>query len=270
MNTENTSYMAPEPYSRTARVWGDEAVERLTHARVAVFGIGGVGGHLCEALARAGVGRIDLIDRDTVSLSNLNRQIVALHSTVGRPKVDVMRERILDIAPDCHVTAHEMFYLPETADRIDLSVYDYVADAVDTVAAKLELITRCHALGVPLICAMGAGNKCHPEQFRVADITKTTTDPLARILRRELSRRGIRHQTVVFSDEQPLPVRKRDGDDRDGRAVPGSLPFVPGVMGMIMAGEILRHLIAEPTETIGLHTSNEKSETEKDEKGGHS
>lgn len=242
------SYTVPESFSRTARVWGDAAVERLSHARVAVFGIGGVGGHLCEALARAGVGQLDLIDRDTVSLSNLNRQIVALHSTIGRPKVAVMQERIRDINPDCVVRTQELFYLPETADRIDLSVYDYVADAVDTVAAKLELITRCHAQHVPLICAMGAGNKCHPEQFRIADIFKTTTDPLARILRRELSRRGIRHQTVVFSEEQPLPPWQTS---EDGPAVPGSLPFVPGVMGMIMAGEILRRLIDTPTTKEG-------------------
>lgn len=240
----NTSAV-PEAFSRTARVWGPEAVRRLSQARVAVFGIGGVGGHLCEALARAGVGHIDLIDRDTVSLSNLNRQIVALHSTIGRPKVEVMRERIADIDPNCHVTTHEMFYLPETADSINLSCFDYVADAVDTVAAKIELVTRCQALGVPIICAMGAGNKCHPEEFCIADLFKTDTDPLARILRRELSRRGIRHQTVVYSREQPLPVR----DSGDGSTAPGSLPFVPGVMGMIMAGEILRHLIADTNDT---------------------
>ena len=229
----------PEAFSRTARVWGEDAVANLADARVAVFGVGGVGGHLCEALARAGVGQIDLIDRDTVSLSNLNRQIVALHSTLGQPKVEVMRARILDINPACRVTVHEMFYLPETADSIDLSVFDYVADAVDTVAAKMVL--RCQAAGVPLICAMGAGNKCHPEQFRIADLFRTNTDPLARVLRRELGKRGIRHQTVVYSEEVPLPVRQEGGDRR---AVPGSLPFVPGVMGMIMAGEILRTLTA--------------------------
>ena len=231
----------PEAFSRTARVWGEDAVANLADARVAVFGVGGVGGHLCEALARAGVGQIDLIDRDTVSLSNLNRQIVALHSTLGQPKVEVMRARILDINPACRVTVHEMFYLPETADSIDLSVFDYVADAVDTVAAKIQLVLRCQAAGVPLICAMGAGNKCHPEQFCIADLFRTNTDPLARVLRRELGKRGIRHQTVVYSEEVPLPVRQEGGDRR---AVPGSLPFVPGVMGMIMAGEILRTLTA--------------------------
>ena len=230
----------PEEFSRTARVWGEDAVARLSHARVAVFGIGGVGGHLCEALARGGVGQIDLIDKDVVSLSNLNRQIVALHSTVGKPKVDVMKARILDINPACRVITHEMFYLPETADGINLSDFDYVADAVDTVAAKIELVMRCRTAGVPLICAMGAGNKCHPEQFRIADLFRTNTDPLARVLRRELSRRGIRHQTVVYSEESPLPVRQLG---EDGCAVPGSLSFVPGVMGMIMAGEILRTLI---------------------------
>lgn len=238
-----SAYTVPEVFSRTARVWGEEAVARLSEARVAVFGIGGVGGHLCEALARAGVGHLHLIDRDTVSLSNLNRQIVALHSTLGQPKVEVMRARIADINPDCHVTTHEMFYLPETVDSIDLSRFDYVADAVDTVAAKIELVTRCQAVGVPIICAMGAGNKCHPEQFCIADLFKTDTDPLARILRRELSRRGIRHQTVVYSREQPLPVRHSE-EDGHTTATPGSLPFVPGVMGMIMAGEILRHLVS--------------------------
>lgn len=232
----------PAEFSRTARVWGEDSIAALARAHVAVFGVGGVGGHLCEALARAGIGHIDLIDRDVVSLSNINRQIVALHSTLGRPKVDVMRERIMDINPTCRVTTHEMFYLPETADSLDISAFDYVADAVDTVAAKIELVIRCQAAGVPLICAMGAGNKCHPEQFRIADLFKTSTDPLARILRRELARRGIRHQTVVYSEELPLPVRQ---SGEDGRAVPGSLPFVPGVMGMIMAGEILRSLTNE-------------------------
>ena len=193
----------PEAFSRTARVWGEDAVANLADARVAVFGVGGVGGHLCEALARAGVGQIDLIDRDTVSLSNLNRQIVALHSTLGQPKVEVMRARILDINPACRVTVHEMFYLPETADSIDLSVFDYVADAVDTVAAKIELVLRCQAARVPLICAMGAGNKCHPEQFRIADLFRTNTDPLARVLRRELGERGISNspdRDFIFPD----------------------------------------------------------------------
>ena len=248
----------PAEFSRTARVWGEDAIAALTCAHVAVFGVGGVGGHLCEALARAGVGHIDLIDRDVVSPSNINRQIVALHSTIGHPKVEVMRERILDINPSCHVTTHEMFYLPETADSMDVAAFDYVADAVDTVAAKIELVMRCQAAGVPLICAMGAGNKCHPEQFRIADLFKTSTDPLARILRRELARRGIRHQTVVYAEEIPLPVRQ---DGEECRAIPGSLPFVPGVMGMIMAGEILRNLISRSRVSVQRYNCMEETDT---------
>lgn len=227
----------PEEHSRTARVIGADAVRRLSDCRVAVFGIGGVGGHLCEALARAGVGHLTLIDKDEVSLSNINRQMAALHSTVGLPKAEVMRARILDINPACDVTALQMFYLPENADDFDLSVYDFVADAVDNVSAKIELAVRCERAGVPLIAAMGAGNKAHPEQFRIADIYKTSMDPLARILRRELKARGVKHLTVVYSEEQPMPVQ-----DKTGGSVPGSLPFVPGVMGMIMAGEIIRRL----------------------------
>lgn len=232
-----------EEHSRTAALLGEEGVARLSRARVAVFGIGGVGGHLCEALARAGVGALDIIDRDTVSLSNINRQAVALHSTVGRPKVEVMARRIQDINPACTVGAYEVFYLPDTADTFDLSAYDYVADCVDTVSAKVELAVRCHAAGTPLIAAMGAGNKLHPERFRLSDLSKTDTDPLCRIMRRELKARGIRHLTVCWSDEPPLPSCAV-GDD--GRPAPGSLSFVPSVMGLIMAGEIIRTLSAPP------------------------
>ncbi len=229
----------PEEQTRTAQVLGIEAVHKLAAAKVAVFGIGGVGGHVAEALARVGVGYIDLYDRDAVSLSNINRQVVALHSTVGRAKVDVMAERIRDINPSCMVTAHEVFYLPETADAFDLSHYDFVADAVDTVAAKVELAVRCHAAGVPLIAAMGAGNKLYPERFTVADLAKTATDPLARVMRRELKKRGIEHLTVVYSEELPIPPQTTpDGE----RMAPGSLSFVPGAMGLIMAGEIVRQL----------------------------
>lgn len=232
-----------EEHSRTAALLGEEGVARLSRARVAVFGIGGVGGHLCEALARAGVGALDIIDRDTVSLSNINRQAVALHSTVGRPKVEVMARRIQDINPACTVGAYEVFYLPDTADTFDLSSYDYVADCVDTVSAKVELAVRCHAAGTPLIAAMGAGNKLHPERFRLSDLSKTDTDPLCRIMRRELKARGIRHLTVCWSDEPPLPSR---AVGEDGRPAPGSLSFVPSVMGLIMAGEIIRTLSAPP------------------------
>ena len=243
VNTENTlaatSQSHPDEHIRTAALVGWDGIDALSGARVAVFGVGGVGGHLCEALARAGVGHIDLIDRDTVSLSNINRQVVALHSTVGRPKVEVMAERIRDINPHCTVNAYEAFYLPETADEFPLSGYDYVADAVDTVAAKIELARRCHEAGVPLIAAMGAGNKLYPERFRVSDLSKTQTDPLARIIRRELKKYGIHHLKVVWSDEEP---RRSDLVTPEGKPAPGSLAHVPSVMGLIMAGEIIRDL----------------------------
>jgi tRNA A37 threonylcarbamoyladenosine dehydratase len=226
-------------HSRTAALIGEEGLHRLKNARVAVFGIGGVGGHLAEALARAGVGHIHLIDRDTVSLSNINRQAVALHSTVGRPKAEVMAERIRDINPDCEVTASVCFYLPENAEEFDLASYDFVADCVDTVAAKLELAVRCEAAGTPLIAAMGAGNKLHPERFRISDISKTETDPLARVMRRELKKRGVKKLLCVWSDEPPIPANIV-GDD--GRPAPASISFTPSAMGLIMAGEIIRVL----------------------------
>ena len=232
----------PEEHSRTAALLTEAGLDRLAAARVAVFGVGGVGGHLAEALARAGVGHITLIDRDAVSLSNINRQAVALHSTVGHPKVEVMATRIRDINPLCVVEAFEMFYLPETADTFDLSVFNYVADCVDTVAAKLELAVRCEAVGTPLIAAMGAGNKLYPDRFRVSDISKTETDPLARVMRRELKKRGVKKLLCVWSDEPPKSSDIR-GDT--GKPAPASVPFVPSVMGLIMAGEIVR-TIATP------------------------
>lgn len=226
-------------HSRTAALIGADGLSRLQSARVAVFGIGGVGGHLAEALARAGVGHIHLIDRDTVSLSNINRQAVALHSTVGRPKAEVMAERIKDINPDCYVESSVCFYLPENAHEFDLSRYDFVADCVDTVAAKLELAVRCQEVGTPLIAAMGAGNKLHPERFRISDISKTETDPLARVMRRELKKRGVKKLLCVWSDEPPIPA-SIIGDD--GRPAPASISFTPSAMGLIMAGEIIRAL----------------------------
>ena len=229
----------PEEYTRTAALITEEGVDRLAAARIAVFGIGGVGGHLAEALARAGVGQITLVDRDVVSLSNINRQAVALHSTVGRPKVEVMAERIKDINPSCTVEAFEAFYLPETADAFDLSAFDFVADCVDTVAAKIELAVRCDAAGTPLIAAMGAGNKLYPDRFRVSDISKTETDPLARVMRRELKARGIKKLLCVWSDEPPKDSNIM-GDN--GKPAPASISFVPSVMGLIMAGEIIRSL----------------------------
>ena len=226
-------------HSRTAALIGEEGLSRLQNARVAVFGIGGVGGHLAEALARAGVGHIHLIDRDVVSLSNINRQAVALHSTVGRPKAEVMAERIRDINPDCHVETSVCFYLPENADDFDLSRYDFVADCVDTVAAKIELAVRCEAAGTPLIAAMGAGNKLHPERFRISDISKTETDPLARVMRRELKKRGVKRLLCAWSDEPPHDSNVM-GDN--GKPAPASISFVPSAMGLVMAGEIIRTL----------------------------
>ena len=230
-----------EEFSRTAYVFGEDAVEKLKNAKVAVFGVGGVGGYICEALCRAGVGHIDIFDRDTVSLSNINRQIIALHSTVGREKVAVMKERMLDINPDCEIVANNVFYLPENADQYDLSKYDYIADAVDTVSAKLEIATRAYKLGIPVISAMGAGNKTDPTRFEVADINDTSVCPLARVMRRELKARGVKKYKVVYSKEEP----RKSGvtDPESGKAIPGSLSFVPSAMGLIMAGEIIKDLI---------------------------
>ncbi len=235
-----------EEFSRTARVLGMSAVERLAGARVAVFGIGGVGGYVCEALARAGVGAIDLFDSDTVSLSNLNRQIIALHSTVGRLKTEVMRERILDINPDCKVTVHNVFYLPENADGYPLNGYDCIADAIDTVSAKLELIERATKQSIPIISSMGTGNKCDPTGLTVTDLSKTSGCPLARVMRRELKARGITHLRVIFSNEAPIAPPADAPDllqDANKRVPPGSLPTVPPVAGILMASEIIRDLI---------------------------
>ena len=230
-----------EEFSRTAYVYGEDAIEKLNKSRVAVFGVGGVGGYVCEALARAGVGQIDIFDRDTVSVSNINRQIIALHSTVGRSKVEVMKERILDINPQCKVNAHHVFYMPDNADDYDLSNYDYIADAVDTVTAKIAIIERAYSNGVPVISAMGAGNKTDPTAFEVADINKTSVCPLARVIRREIKARRIPHLKVVYSKEEP----RKSGiiDEESGKSVPGSLPFVPSVMGLIMASEIIKDIV---------------------------
>ncbi len=235
-----------EEHIRSAALLGEDGIERLAHARVAVFGIGGVGSYVCEALARAGVGSIDLYDNDVVSLSNCNRQLVALHSTIGRPKVEVMRDRILDIAPDCKVKTYQVFYLPENADDFPLDQYDYIADAIDTVAAKLELVVRAKAAGVPIISSMGTGNKLDPTKFCVTDLSKTEGCPLARVMRRELRARGITHLKVVYSTElakEPL-CDLSPGDGR--RTPPASLSYVPPVAGLILAGEIIRALAKNP------------------------
>lgn len=232
-----------ERFSRTESLLGAEAMARLANAHVAVFGIGGVGGHAAEALGRSGIGALDLIDRDTVSRSNLNRQAVALESTVGRSKAEVMRERILDINPEAQVRAVECFYLPETADSFDLSQYDYIIDAVDTVTAKVELIVRAKEAGVPIISCMGAGNKLDPTRFEVADLYKTSVCPLAKVMRRECRARGIDHVKVVYSKEEPIAVPQQKGEDGlFHKAVPGSVAFVPSVAGLILAGEVIKDL----------------------------
>ena len=231
----------PEQLSRTALLLGDDALRRLSSSSVLVFGLGGVGGYVVEALARTGVGTIGIVDNDVVSLSNINRQIYALHSTVGRKKTEVARERILDINPSCIVRTYDMFYLPETADLIDFSEYDYVVDCIDTIAAKIELVLRCRAIGVPLISSMGTGNKLDPSKLKVADISKTSVCPLARVMRQELRKRGVYHLKCIFSTEEPSNSVVQDGS----RHAPGSIAFVPSVAGLTIAGAVIRDLTGE-------------------------
>ncbi len=228
-------------FSRTALLIGDGGVEKLKKARVAVFGVGGVGGYVVEALARSGVGSLELIDKDVVSLSNINRQIIALHSTVGKKKTEVAAARARDINPNICVTVRNAFFLPETADEFDFSSYDYVVDAIDTVSGKIALIQRAQAAGVPVISSMGAGNKLDPTAFEVADIAKTSVCPLARVMRRELKKRGIEHVKVVYSKEEPLPHGGKD--EESGKPLAGSIAFVPSVVGLIIAGEVVKDLI---------------------------
>ena len=244
-------------FSRTELIFGHEGMERLYNARVAIFGIGGVGGYTAEALARSGVGELDLIDDDRVCLTNLNRQIFATRKTVGKFKVDVAEERILEINPKAVVHTYKTFYAPNTAEEFDLSQYDYIVDAIDTVTGKLELVEQAVKSGTPIICSMGAGNKVDPTAFRVADISKTSVCPLARVMRRELKKRGIKHLKVVYSEEPPLtpiddmaiscrahcicpPGTARKCTQR--RQVPGSNAFVPSVVGLIIAGEVVKDL----------------------------
>ena len=234
-----------EQFSRTQILLGEEAVEKLKNARVAVFGVGGVGGYTVEALARCGVGNLDLIDSDTVSVSNINRQILATHSTVGMLKVDAAKARILDINPECHVRTYPIFYLPDTAEQFDFTAYDYIVDAIDTVTGKLQLVERAVAVGTPIICSMGTGNKLDPSAFQVADISETSMCPLARIMRKELKKRGISHLKVVYSQEEALtPDVDPEELARTGkRQIPGSVAFVPGAAGLILAGEVVKDLI---------------------------
>lgn len=228
-------------FSRAELLLGTTALEKLRAAHVAVFGIGGVGSFACEALARAGIGELTLIDSDTVSLTNRNRQLIALASTTDQPKVEVMRARIAEINPHCTVHTRQEFYTPDSA--LDLSQFDYVIDAIDTVTAKLHLVTACDRLGVPLICSMGTGNKLDPTRFEVADIYKTSVCPLARVMRLECKKRRIKHLKVVYSTEEPrTPLPSDEQKGTAGRAVPGSVSFVPPVAGMILAGECIKDL----------------------------
>ena len=246
-------------FSRTEMLLGKEAMEKLKNARVAVFGIGGVGGYVCEALVRSGVGAFDLIDDDKVCLTNLNRQIIATRKTVGKYKTDVMQERILEINPDASVQTYKCFFLPENATEFPFEKYDYIVDAVDTVTAKIELVMKAQEMQVPIISSMGAGNKLDASQFRVADIYKTKVCPLAKVMRRELKKRGVKKLKVVYSEEKPIrpmedmsiscrtncicpPGAKHKCTER--RDIPGSVAFVPSVVGMILAGEVIKDLCA--------------------------
>lgn len=256
--------MSDERFLRSEMMLGKDALSKLSKAHVAVFGVGGVGGYVCEALARSGIGNIDIIDNDDVSESNINRQIIALTSTIGREKVDVMAERMRDINPAIKVTPVKCFYLPDTRSQFDFSAYDYVADAVDTVTAKIDIIMAAKEAGVPVISAMGAGNKLDPTAFRVADIYKTSVCPLARVMRHEMKKRGVDHLKVVYSTEIPVEAEREDkagekgredrqgetdatGSNPDGgkfkKVAPGSTAFTPSVMGIIMASEIVKDLI---------------------------
>lgn len=223
-----------EQYLRTSLLYGEEAIETLSKSRVAIFGVGGVGGYVCEALCRSGIGEFDLIDKDVVSESNINRQIIATHSSIDKPKVDVMKERMLLINPDVKVNVHHCFFLPDNSAEFDFSNYDYVADCVDTVTAKIEIIMKCKEKSIPVISAMGAGNKLDASRFRVADIYDTTMCPLARVMRHEMKKRNVKNLKVVFSDEAPIKI--------ENSSVPGSTPFTPAVAGLIMAGEIVNDL----------------------------
>ena len=235
-----------EQFTRTKMLLGEEAMEKLAASRVAVFGVGGVGGYVVEGLVRSGIGALDLVDHDTVDITNLNRQIIATMDTIGEEKVDVAARRIRSINPECQVRTCRMFYLPETRDQFDFREYDYVVDAIDTVAGKLALIEAAKEAGTPIICAMGAGNKLQPSAFRVADIYDTSVCPLARVIRRECKKRGIRSLKVVYSREEPVRPKTPAEGDEPGRAgrTPGSTAFAPSVMGLIIAGEVVRDLVS--------------------------
>ena len=242
---------------RTEMLIGAEGLARLRGARVAVFGLGGVGGYVAEALARAGIGTLDLIDNDRVAVSNLNRQIIALHSTLGQTKVEAAAARVRDIDPEIRLNLYQCFYLPETRNQFDFSAYDYVVDCIDTVTAKLDLVMQCRAVGTPIVCALGTGNKLDPTRLELSDISKTSVCPLARVMRKELRRRGVEHLKVVWSREEPIPPRfqpepeaeaPQDPNDPEAfgnkrRGIPGSSPFVPPAAGLILASAVVRDLL---------------------------
>lgn len=233
-------------FSRTELIFGKDAMKRLSEARVAVFGIGGVGGYAVEALARSGIGELDLIDNDTVSVSNINRQIIALESTVGMYKTDAAKARIADINPDCRVNVYRTFFMPDTSSQFDFSIYDYVIDAIDTVTGKIEIIMKAQAASVPVISSMGAGNKTDPTSFKVADIYSTSVCPLARAMRQQLKKRGIKKLKVVYSTEQSITPKADVSLNEElppgRRSVPGSNAFVPSVAGLIIAGEVIKDI----------------------------
>lgn len=231
--------MEENQFERTALLLGKASVERLARKRVAVFGVGGVGGFVCEGLVRAGIGAIDIVDKDIVALSNINRQLIALHSTVGKNKVDVLEERLKDINKNLIIKKYKCFFLPETSETFDFREYDYVVDAIDTVTGKIELILKAKEAGVPIMSAMGAGNKLEPAGFQVSDIYKTSVCPLARVMRRELKKRGVEKLKVVYSKEEPIKPQFEEGEE----VVPGSISFVPPVVGLIIAGEVVKDLI---------------------------
>ena len=230
-------------FSRTEILLGEKSMEKLRSACVAIFGIGGVGGYVAESLVRSGIGNFVLIDNDDVSLTNLNRQIIATHSSLGMAKVECMKERMLDINPEVNVVCKKMFFLPENSDEIDFSKFDYVVDAIDTISAKIEIIMKCQKHGIPVISAMGAGNKLDPSRFKVADVYKTSVCPLARVMRNELKKRGVKKLKVVYSDESPKKVGIKD--EQSGKMIPGSIAFSPASCGLVIASEVIKDLIID-------------------------
>ena len=232
-------------FSRTELLIGKEGINKLSKSRVAVFGVGGVGGYVVEALVRSGIGSLDLIDNDKVALTNLNRQIIATHKTLGRYKVDIAEERAKEINPGVNIKTFKTFFMPETANEFDFTKYDYVVDAIDTVSGKLELIEQSKKADVPIICSMGAGNKMHPELFEIADISKTSVCPLAKVIRQELKKRKIKKVKVVYSKEIPLKPANSDERVEGKKQIPGSNAFVPSAVGLIIAGEVIRSLISK-------------------------